>query len=836
MMAKSGKMTGVMRAESSNLENPVYVSLFSGAGIGCHGLDMAGFRCIASVEILARRLAIQSFNKRAEKEAFVCGDLSAPLIMDRVCDIVREHGGVDVIIATPPCQGMSVFNHKKKNESRRNSLVVAAIEAVQRMSPKMFIFENVARFFKTECDVSDKRMSIGNAIESLLGEQYHVFFKVINLKNFGCPSSRTRALAVGVDKRERFAPLEVFPDWEREKTLQEVIGCLPRLAKMGEIDPGDIYHSFKPYEKRMRPWIAGLREGRSAFDRKSPARRPHRIIKGRRVENKNGNGDKYRRQSWNAVPPCVHTRSDILASQNTVHPRDDRVFSIREIMRMLGVPDNFRWTECPPPEMFEWSPQQKREFLRQNEANIRQCLGEAVPPAVVFGIAQKARRYLTNSRKSRRAIMSAHTAAEMIVHIKERRRGNNVGDLMHAVEKCNERKETYAAYYTPATTAFKTMEMLPAFTGNKRLRVLEPSVGAGQLLRFLPLVLSGYEHVTIDAMDVDEEVLGLARKLTAHYPIPDNVEINFIRGDFLSHPFGEARYDIIIGNPPFRKMTSQEAGGYPRALRRDAGTDNTFAFFAARALELARHVVFICPKSMLGAPLYERLRTLINNRHAVRHICDFGETGFEGVKIETLAMAIESGRNQNAHERVLVESIPRNIKARPYARDIFSRDLPCWVIYRDEKFDKVLSEMELGVFSSFRDRQITKRHTRAKGDIRVIKSRNIGELKIISTDRDVYIAPDPRLTVQRYLNRENVFLVPNLSYSPRACYLPADSVPDGSAAVFYPNDKGFRITDDDLAFFASDDFHAFYRVARNYGTRTLNIDAISTAFFGVRRC
>jgi DNA (cytosine-5)-methyltransferase 1 len=41
------------------------------------------------------------------------------------------------------------------------------------------------------------------------------------------------------------------------------------------------------------------------------------------------NGDKYKRQYWNKVAPCIHTRNDILSSQNTVHPVDDRVFSIR---------------------------------------------------------------------------------------------------------------------------------------------------------------------------------------------------------------------------------------------------------------------------------------------------------------------------------------------------------------------------------------------------------------------------------------------------------------------------------------------------------------------------
>ncbi len=71
----------------------------------------------------------------------------------------------------------------------------------------------------------------------------------------------------------------------------------------------------------------------------------NQIIDGKLVINKQKNDDKYKRQSWDKVGPCVHTRNDQLASQNTIHPSDDRVFSIRELMEMITVPKAFRWSE-----------------------------------------------------------------------------------------------------------------------------------------------------------------------------------------------------------------------------------------------------------------------------------------------------------------------------------------------------------------------------------------------------------------------------------------------------------------------------------------------------------
>lgn len=59
---------------------------------------------------------------------------------------------VDLVIATPPCQGMSVANHKKKNdEIKRNSLVVESIDLIKQIKPRFFILENVPSFYKTGC-------------------------------------------------------------------------------------------------------------------------------------------------------------------------------------------------------------------------------------------------------------------------------------------------------------------------------------------------------------------------------------------------------------------------------------------------------------------------------------------------------------------------------------------------------------------------------------------------------------------------------------------------------------------------------------------------------------
>ena len=333
-----------------------YVSLFSSAGVGCYGFKQENYHCIATVELLERRLRIQQYNQKCiYNSGYICGDMTAQETKDKVfeqLDMWKRNYNIqepDVIIATPPCQGMSVANHKKGDELKRNSLVVESIVMIRKIKPKFFIFENVRAFLNSICtDIDGKDKAIRQAIESDLSGEYNILYRVINFKDYSNPSSRTRTLVLGVRKDIKdITPLDIFPDKQPERTLRQVIGHLPSLKIMGESAPDDIYHNFRSYSPQMESWIADIKEGQSAFDNTDPAKIPHHIKDGKVVYNAQKNGDKYTRQCWDKVAPCIHTRNDIMASQNTVHPTDNRVFSIREVMMMMSVPDSFQWSDIP---------------------------------------------------------------------------------------------------------------------------------------------------------------------------------------------------------------------------------------------------------------------------------------------------------------------------------------------------------------------------------------------------------------------------------------------------------------------------------------------------------
>lgn len=379
------------------MKKPTYISLFSSAGVGCYGFKMENFECIATNELLPKRLEVQKCNNKCKYESgYILGDI----LLDKTKQAILEQlefwkkqekiEDLTVLIATPPCQGMSVANHKKKDENKRNSLVVASLSLIKEILPKYFVLENVKAFLNTTCtDTDGTNKKIKNAIIDNLLEHYNIKFDVLNFKNYGANSSRTRTLVIGVRKDINVFPDTLYPTFREESTLRQIIGDLPSLTEMGEICPEDIYHSFRSYSPEMRRWIENLQEGQGAFDNTDESRLPHYYKNGVKVYTKNGNADKYTRQYWDKVPPCIHTRNDILASQNTVHPVDDRVFSVRELMRMMSIPTSFRWTNHSLEELNALPLSEKRKYISQNDINIRQSIGEAVPTEIFRQIAEK---------------------------------------------------------------------------------------------------------------------------------------------------------------------------------------------------------------------------------------------------------------------------------------------------------------------------------------------------------------------------------------------------------------------------------------------------------------
>lgn len=827
---------------------PTYVSLFSSAGVGCYGFKIEGFDCIATNELIERRINIQKLNEKCKlPTGYINADITKPETKEQIFEEIEKwkkqgNDGVDVVIATPPCQGMSIANHKK-NESdfNRNSLVVESIELIKAIKPKFFIFENVSAFLTTACEAPDKSVkSIEDVINEELGNIYSIASRILNFKNYGSNSSRTRTVVLGVTNAyaEFISPIELYPDYCKEKSLYDIIGDMPKL-EWGEFDKDDFFHQFRTYDERMRAWISDLPQGKSAFDNEDLLKRPHRIIDGEVVPNVRKNGDKYTRNCWTSVAPCIHTRNDQLASQNTIHPVEDRVFTIRELMKLMTIPATFRWVKEEDSALKKMTEIEKRKVLKREEINIRQSIGEAVPTVIFQQIANKISTFLQKKRLTDTEILKLIEQEELLqqenlLQFIDKSDSYCISTVSRVIELANSKREKNEAFFTNKSILNEVYKELPDINKDE-LHILEPSVGCGN---FLPYIIKKYESkvkVVIDVFDVDNCMLTALKALVKKYKFPKNVYVNYISADTLKYTFNK-EYDLVVGNPPFGNASGDNLKEYTQEVT-NTDTKNLASFFLEKAIKCSKYVVMIVPKNFLNTPEYEKTRDYLNTMR-VDCILDFGEKGFKGVLVETICFFIST---KDKPKTTKIKSLFQKKELIQKQKYITDKRLPYWVIYRDAFFDSVFENMVFNLFTVFRDRQITNSNTTKvkENNIRVLKSRNLsdtGEEILDIEGYDTYIEKEvlEKLSVYKYLEDGCVYLTPNMTYLPRVCLKPIGVVVNGSVAILIPKDKGC-LSEEDMLYFSSKEYRTFYKIARNYQTRSLNIDNTSVFFFGKRK-
>ena len=827
-----------------------YVTLFSSAGVGCHGFQMEGYHCIATNEIIERRMQVQRCNHKCEYDSgYIVGDITSDEIKQIIYNEIHRwkkkgNDRVDVIVATPPCQGISVINHKKNDkEISRNSLVVESVEIIRQINPRFFIFENVMAFQKTLCITPDGRaIPIGEYVREVLGKNYIISGRILNFMNYGSNSSRTRTLMIGVDKsyRNNITPYDLYPEFRPEKTLREVIYDFPRL-EWGEICPTDFYHAFRTYKSEMREWIHDLKEGESAFDNNDPAKRPHRIVDGRIVENIRKNRDKYTRQPWDRFIQCVHTRNDQLAAQNTIHPEQDRVYSIRELMAMMTIPDDFHWVDMSTEELNALSDEEKQDIYKNHEMNIRQCLGEAVPTEIMRQLAVAIRSKLEQKRcesiEINKIISDNHldNRENLCAFLRGNPLGLDVASLMRITELCNARREKNAAFYTNKFIVNEIMSSLPTFSKDE-IRILEPSVGAGS---FIPFLFKRYEdvpHVILDVVDIDPDSIETLNIILEKLAIPQNFTINWVCQDFLTY-YAPYRYDLAVGNPPFSKL-KERTPEIELSLGSNVNrvTNNLSEMFLEKCIRCSDCAVLVLNKTLLSTDEFEDTRDLLRQMR-IETIIDFGRYGFTGVSIETMCLVVYPRMKPKETTVYSMKFNRKSVREQSYLTD---KKFPYFIIYRDEEFDAVADKLLFDVFSVFRDRQITKSITSRKKEtpsLWVIKARNIdddGQGITHISDYDVYLPEEKAvgLSAYRYVNDDSVYLTPNMTYNPRVIENLPDTIPDGSVAVLIPK-RPLRLTKRQRAYFSTEEYRRFYGIARNLSTQSINVDKTSVYFYGV---
>ena len=133
------------------------VSLFSSSGIGDLGLHNNGIKTVVACELLEERANLFKANNPDTK--MFLGDIWE--LQEEIISYYQKNftDNPFILLATPPCQGMSsngmgkMLNDYRKGLrpkfDERNRLIIPAIQIIKKLQPDWIIFENVSNMGNT---------------------------------------------------------------------------------------------------------------------------------------------------------------------------------------------------------------------------------------------------------------------------------------------------------------------------------------------------------------------------------------------------------------------------------------------------------------------------------------------------------------------------------------------------------------------------------------------------------------------------------------------------------------------------------------------------------------
>ena len=340
------------------------LSLFANIGVAEALLGDIG-KVVVANEIDPKRAAL--YQNIYSDSKMICGDITKKEIIEEIIEESKT-AKVDIIMATPPCQGMSTAGQMKK-EDPRNLLFLYAIRIIKEIKPSYFMFENVPAFMITNVDYNGNKTLIPQIIEAELSNQYNINFYIINTQDFGVPQRRERVIILATKKTVK--KQWTMPSKENHVvTMKEAIGWIPTIDPFVRDLPYEKFiELFPKYEERKKKALEISKfnvppkhvyrnvltmqhtpTGKSAFNNENqfkPKKKNGEFVR--------GFGNTYKRQNWDTPAYTIAMDNIEISSQNNVHPgryigkdengfdlySDPRALTIYELMRLMTIPDDW---------------------------------------------------------------------------------------------------------------------------------------------------------------------------------------------------------------------------------------------------------------------------------------------------------------------------------------------------------------------------------------------------------------------------------------------------------------------------------------------------------------
>lgn len=334
------------------MARPIGIDLFSGAGGMSLGFEQAGFDVVAAVELDPVHAAVHKYN-------FPDCAVIAKSVTDVSGTDIRKASKigsrqVDVVFGGAPCQGFSLMGQRALDDPR-NALVQDFVRIVCELDANCFVFENVKGL-----TVGRHRKFLLELIEEfeILGYEVQKNWRVLNAADYGVPQDRQRLILMGTKKGNK---LPEYPAViTKRPTCEDALGDLPDAECFNELRASDSVRvklgEQSQYAQAMRcvgndAWAYGYPRNWDASLLTSSARTEHTEISRRRFsETEQGRVEPISRLFKlpadgvsNTLRAGTDSARGAFTSPRPIHYAHNRCVTVREMARLHGFPDWFRF-------------------------------------------------------------------------------------------------------------------------------------------------------------------------------------------------------------------------------------------------------------------------------------------------------------------------------------------------------------------------------------------------------------------------------------------------------------------------------------------------------------
>ena len=335
------------------MARPIGVDLFSGAGGMSLGFERAGFDIVAAVEIDPIHAATHKFNF-PECEVIPKSVTNVTGAKIRAAAKIGD-ARVDVVCGGAPCQGFSLIGQRALDDPR-NSLIKDFVRIVKELDATYFVFENVKGL-----TVGKHRKFLFELIEEFesLGYRVQKDWHVLNAADYGVPQDRQRLILMGAKTGYE---LPIYPmTIAKRPTCFDALGDIPNAEDFQELRnsdtvPVNAWSEPSKYAETLRgkgndAWMYGRPRNWNPDILTSSARTEHTEITRRRFsETSEGSVEpisRFFRLSSDGVSNTLRAGTDgargAFTSPRPIHYKFNRCVTVREMARLHGFPDWFRF-------------------------------------------------------------------------------------------------------------------------------------------------------------------------------------------------------------------------------------------------------------------------------------------------------------------------------------------------------------------------------------------------------------------------------------------------------------------------------------------------------------